>query len=56
MKTNTYAIRYETLLENNPHFFDDYFDADQTLEVLFKDLALQIVEPLFDSPTNLICY
>ncbi len=48
MKTNTYAVRYESLLENSPCFFNDYFDYDQTLEVFIRDLGLQMIEKVFN--------
>jgi hypothetical protein len=48
MKTNTYAISYEKLLNNNPYFYDYYLDSNQRLDSFLEDSGLRLEEASFD--------
>lgn len=48
MKTNTYAIAYEKLLDNNPYFYDYYLDPNQRLDSFLEDSGLQFEADSFD--------
>lgn len=48
MKPKNFSLYYDSLLEKNPYFFDDYFDENQILEIFMKDSALKMLESSFE--------
>jgi len=48
MKPNKFANHYETLLDNDPYFFDDYLDSDQRIDTFIHDATLYPVERFFE--------
>jgi len=48
MKTNSYAISYEKLLDNNPYFYDYYLDPNQRLDSFLEDSGLRLEEASVD--------
>jgi len=54
MKPNNFANRYESLLDSDPYFFDDYLDSDQRMDTFIHDSAFYPVERFFEvAPTVL---
>ena len=54
MKPNNFANPYESLLDNDPYFFDDYLDSDQRMDTFVHDSAFYPVERFFEvAPTVL---
>lgn len=37
MKKNKFASYYESILEQDPNFFDDYFDSDQRMDAFVHE-------------------
>ena len=48
MKKNNFATYYELILEQDPHFFDDYLDSDQRMDAFIHESTQFPVERFFE--------
>lgn len=56
MKTNNFANRYESLLDNDPYFLDDYLDSDQRMDTFIHDAVFYPVERFFEVAPTVLSY
>ena len=56
MKPNNFANRYESLLDNDPNFFDEYHDPDQRIDTFIYDLTCYPIERFFEIEPSVLSH
>jgi hypothetical protein len=56
MKFNNFATYYESILEQDPNFFDDYLDSDQRIDAFIHESTQFPVERFFEVVTSVLAH
>ena len=56
MHANNFANEYESLLDYDPNFFDEYIDPDQRIDTFIYDLTFYPVERYFEIEPSVLSH
>ena len=56
MKANNFVTYYESILEQDPNFFDDYLDSDQRIDAFIHESTQFPVERFFEVVTSVLAH
>ena len=56
MRIHNFANEHESLLDNDPNFFDEYHDPDQRIDTFIYDLTCYPIERFFEIEPSVLSH